>query len=179
MADVSEIELVPPGAVECAFAWCEAVLACQFDAMWSLTDGNMRLCEAQLWIHANREHSDLAGEDPDQLAGELSQLTSTHPLREYFEIGRVQSNLEVVPTFPRDDWAVASHRRIVGEDLDIVLILDGSKMPPIIESMTLLDRTTAAAMLVRFTVDGWRIAGYDYNPPVPGWPPQWGGYTEP
>ena len=176
---MSEPEAVPHGALQVVLTWCAAVDRSDFEAMWQAMDANLRLTDAQLWVGANLEHPYLRGIDKDELAADLAQLDCDHELRPAFEEGRVDVNRAGhLPPWPLDSTAWASHRRIVGEDLDIVILLDRRQFPEVIEDMTLLSPDVGRTFLVRFSPSGWLVAGFDYQPPMPGWPPTSGVVTE-
>lgn len=174
------IERVPSGAAETAFAFVDAVRDGRFDDMWALMDDNLRLCEAQMWLHANRDRPLIVGEGLDGLADELSSPRSTHPLRAPFEDARISVAPEHFPAFVAEGRAgMASNRRRVADDLDAVLLLDteavGGALPP----NTMVGPPHVHALVIRVQDGQWLVAGHGYNPPVAGWPPQSGTPTGP
>jgi hypothetical protein len=173
-----EAEPLPAGAVEAVLGWYEAIESGDFDRIWAHLDDNMRLCEAQLWVFANLEHPTLAGIDRDVLAADLAAEKSSHHLRPFFEDSRASAAPANLPSWPREFLGVPSHRRLVGEDLDVVLVVDTRTVPAIVPGTTLLDPQESRIVLTRFTERGWLIAGNDYNPPIPGWPPSNGAPIE-
>lgn len=172
--DVPEHQHPTPEAWDVAVRWAAAVFAGTFGAMWPMMDANLRLCEAQQWVWANREHPTLEGRTFEELAQELGRLSSTHPFRLDFEQGRLSVHRERLP----DDFAqygYASRRREVGPNLEVLIALDPDSLTsPVLEHTTLLDPETSFMFLMRRTSEGWLLAGHDYQPPVPGWPPSSG-----
>ncbi len=165
------VESVPEGATETVFGWADAALAGDFPTMWRLMDPDLRLAEAQTWVLANEGHPGLEGEDHDELATELAQLHSAHRLRPIFEEARVATARKSLPTWPRERWSPSSHRRLIGEDLDVVLMLD----PEVVGSYTppggIVGPSGVKVYVTRFSAAGWHLAGMDYTVAVPGWPP--------
>lgn len=164
-------DFVSPEALMAAYRWVDAVRTNDFFKMWIHTDANLRLCEAQLWVHANQAFPDVAAEDRDQLAADMARLSSSHPLRQEFERLRVAANAESIPS---GDLGAATARRQVADDLEVVILILEGTVPQIIEDETLLDPEQSCLLLMRLTPEGWLVAGRDYNPPVPGWPPESG-----
>jgi hypothetical protein len=174
------VERVPQDAVETVLAWAGAALAGDFPAMWQVMDANLRLCEAQLWVYANQEHPSLEGVDRDILADELAQITSEHPLWVFFQRDRLAAiRAHYIPQWGPERWWAAQNRRLVGEDLDVILIINPDVVPYIpADDIIVGSPTSMRAYLARFGPQGWQLAGFDYNVPVPGWPPSLGGPIE-
>jgi hypothetical protein len=136
------------------------MVACDYAAAWSLMEENLRLYEAQVWLHANG----LGPEHAGVLVTRSSGMDST------FEAGRLTAlRSRYAPGWPPEYWGVLSDQRIVGEDLEIVILVDSRVAIPADDA--LLDENLACQFLTRFSTHGWMIAGFDYQPPVPGWPP--------
>jgi hypothetical protein len=172
------VEFVTSEAVAATEEWIAAVLRGDFDSMWRATDENLRLCEAQLWLHANRKGLVQEGYgDLRPVATELAQLQSDHPLRREFESLRVSANRQIIPDGFGDGWGLATARRQPGPDLEIVLYVHQSVPDAghMVTQQKLLDGSVALLFLTRRQGDGsCVVAGFDYNAPVPGWPPQSG-----
>jgi hypothetical protein len=176
---MTDVERVPQDAVEIVLAWIEAALTGDFPAMWHVMDANVRLCEAQLWVYANQGHPSLEGMDRDTLADELAQVTSESPLRVFFERDRLATiRRHYLPQWAPERWSTAQNRRIVGEDLDVILVVNPDVIPYIPDGIIGGAPHELRAYLVRFGAQGWQLAGFDYNVPVPGWPPSLGGPIE-
>lgn len=164
---------VSPRAVGAVNAWTEAVEAGDFDDMWQVMDSTWRLANAQLWVWMNREHRALEGLDRDQLALELSAPESTHGFRAEFERGRVASYREALPDWWADR-ALATRERPVGTDLENVVYMPPEHVP---EGgvVTEVDVVRSMVFVVRHVSGDPFVAGLDYHPPIPGWPPTPGG----
>lgn len=171
-------EPLPREVAQVALDYVDAIMSGRFEDMWAHMDDNLRLCEAQLWVHANRDHDLLAGEELESLAQELASPQSDHPLRSPFETARIQLAPEHFPPFVSEGRAgVASNRRRVAADLDVLLLLDPDQVGGAIPSDALVGPPHVHALLVRFQDRRWLVAGHGYNPPAPGWPPTSGSPT--
>jgi hypothetical protein len=177
---MTDVERVPQDAVEIVFAWAKAALNGDFPSMWHVMDANLRLCEAQSWVYASQGHPSLEGWDRDTLADELAQVTSGNPLRRFFQEDVLAAiRRESIPQWAPERWSHAQNRRIVGEDLDVILVVNPDIIPYIPEGISGGDAMSMKAYVVRFGPEGWQLAGFGYNVPVPGWPPSPGGPIEP
>jgi len=160
--------------------FCEASLDGDFPLFWSLLTDNLRLCEAQLWVHANRSHPHVVGYDLEELAVELAKPQSSHHLRPHFEEARMAMAAETLPRFVHEGRAgLASHRRILSNGHEAVLLLDSSEIAVIPEGTLVTGSEVFHVLLFEPTDSGWLVAGHDYNPPKPGWPPSSGVPIEP
>ena len=168
-------EQVPLAAVSTAFAWIDALRSEDGKLAWTIRDENLRLCETQLFLWANREHPLLAEDDLESLARELSQIESDHPLWPRLIEARVNANAEHIPDAYSDDWSALSGRRVVTADLEAVFLTDPARIPGGVIQDDYVE--TGLVVLLRGAPnDGYRVAAMqDYHPPVPGWPPTPGG----
>jgi hypothetical protein len=177
---MTDVERVPQDAVEIVLAWIEAALASDFPAMWHLMDANLRLCTVQSWVHTCQEHPLLEGWDRDTLAEDLAQATSENPLRGFFQSDCLSATQGLyLPQWAPERWSTAQNRRIVDEDLDVILVVNPDVIPYIPEGISGGDAMSMKAYVVRFGPQGWQLAGFGYNVPVPGWPPSPGRPIEP
>jgi len=66
--------------------------------------------------------------------------------------------------------AAGSATRVLGPDLEVVLLMEGTGEAEVFDQPTLVP--DAFIFTVRVTDHGWRVAAYDDFIPEPGWPPQ-------
>jgi hypothetical protein len=173
VTDVDDPGAVPPGAKAAVFAWADAVLADDFAAMWELTDPLLRLCLVQTWLLYGFAES-LDEQLRDALAADLAQPECAHPLRPAFQSDVLFGvRRDYLPAWPAERWGVPSRRRPVGDDLEVILVVDTDSVPAdsVFSEDVALAPGTFELYLLRAGAGGWKVAGFDYEPPRPGWPP--------
>lgn len=161
------------GPVAIAYEWLEVIADHDYATAWDLMDKNLRLCRSQAWLWNNRDT--LGDEDLDSRASLLVQPGSESPLWEQFahtELGQLHGTwAHHFAAMSAGTLGAASATRIVGPNLEVVVLVDlDSTQPVVYDKPTLI--TDALVFLVRHTLRGWRVAGYEDRPPDPGWPPQ-------
>lgn len=169
----------PEGPVAVAFQFLEAVFHGEkYGDHWALLDDNLRLCRVQGWLWNNRTHPNIEqaledeGVDLDGLAAEMVEGRPEW-LWETFvrvEVDQMQENW--LQLYERDLGA-ASHTRILGPDVELILLVatDG-KGPIVYDEDTTLTSEDTLQIPVRHVEGRWRIAGYWPLIPEPGWPPR-------
>lgn len=163
----------PGGPVEAVFAWLELVKDGDFAIAWSRMDANLRLCRAQAWLWNNRNDTDVAAVDMEVEAERMAAVPSTSSLWSSFAITELD---QLHQTWPHRFKALTEGRlgagsatRVLGPDLEIVLLVEGDGQPEVFDKPTMVD---AMVFTVRITGDGWKLAAYTDFIPLPGWPPQ-------
>jgi hypothetical protein len=176
VTDVDDPGAVPPGAAAAVFAWADAVLSDDFASMWELTDPLLRLCLVQTWL-SHGLGGRLDDQVRDALAADLAQLECVHPLRPAFQSDVLfGARRDHLPAWPAERWGVASRRRPVSEDLEVIVLVDTDSVPPgtVFSEEVALAPGTFELYLLRASAGGWKVAGFDYEPPPPGRPPNRG-----
>lgn len=159
----------PGGPVRVVWDFLAAVFEQQsFDAAWTLMDDNLRLCRVQAWLWNNREHPIHLGRDRELLtAGLLEQRVDCYwPYFAQIELAQLHENWG---DLYRQGLGAASHTRVIGPDLELIITTPVGDTTLRIDEPTLLDN--ALLYIVRYTADGWRVAAYCDFLPEPGWPP--------
>ena len=160
----------PEGSVAAAREWLERISVDDLHGVWTRTDPNLRLVFAQAFLWANRTHPSVVGLDLDETAEALASLRFDHDLWPSFGATQLGEFHSVFDDFFSGGYGVASRPRPVGVDLEIVKFVksDSDEMTWVTEP-TLVE---AHIFLLRWTRDGWMVAGQGVDsPPEPGWPP--------
>ena len=171
-------EMIPQEAARTAFAWVEAIQESPPEISWAMRDDNLRLCETQLFLWANRGESVLSNVNLDDLAIHLAQAWSSHALWPDLIQARQNVNVDALPQEFDDNWGPLSARRVVGADLEVAMLADPDSIPGGVAEES--DVISGLAILLRGSPEvGYRVAAMqDYHAPIPGWPPQPGGPTD-
>jgi len=164
----------PDGPVAAVYAWLDLVKAGDFTGAWALMDSNLRLCRAQAWLWNNRSQPDIVSLDLDKEAERVAAVPSTSSLWSNFATTELN---QLYGTWPHRFEALEGGRlgagsatRVLGPDLEVVLLIEGSGEAEVFDQPTLV--TDAFLFAVRMTDRGWRIAAYGDFVPEPGWPPE-------
>lgn len=138
------------------------------DEVWRGIDQTTRLALAQAWIHANTEHSELAGEDNEVLATDLARARPSHRLRDDFFATQLSEFRDSYQDFDPETWGAAEKPRRFELDLELVILMDTSGEPFVWKAGT---RERAIGLILRRFINDWYIAGFNEKILVPGWPP--------
>ncbi len=163
------------GPVAAAFLWLAAVTDGDFAKAWSLMDDNLRLCRAQAWLWNNRIALRFDQPRLDAAAKELARGNLEHPLWSDFariEVEQLRETWErFIAAHRRGRLGAASHNRVVGIDLEQVVLADlGDEDQLVFNEPTAID---GLVLLMRHVDSAWRVAGYfGQEPPESGWPPR-------
>jgi hypothetical protein len=173
-ADRIAHHLGPDGPVAVVYAWLDLVKAGDFAGAWVLMDDNLRLCRAQAWLWNNRFFPDIGASDLEKEARRMTAVPSTSRLWSDFAAIELQQLLDTWPhrfkALEEGRLGAGSATRVLGPNLEIVLLLEGSGEAMVFDEPTLV--SDAFLFVVRMTDGGWRIAAYGDFVPEPGWPPQ-------
>lgn len=157
---------VPQGAADAAVAFLEAVFHRDAEVMWRTLDPEARRHEAALWVderHAQEDRQIIGLYDRDQLIDELAAREGTHRLRDRFLRDLVIDFAigAIPPGTGPDDWGVASARRRIEDEIDVVVIVNRHRLPPVVMEPSLLAPDVFVAVHVRETTDGWQVRGWE------------------
>jgi hypothetical protein len=160
-----------PGPLESAYAWLTAAVQdADLAAAWPDTDPNLRLVLVQSWICANRSRPPVSGWNREELARGLTPARSTHPLWAPFAARQVEKLRAWWGNPNLDEWGATIKGRVVPSEYELIRFA-----PAVPKGGHVPKRASPGAgrlLLVRATSEGWVVAGFDRNPPVPGWPPR-------
>ncbi len=109
----------------------------------------------------------------DNMAEELSAVSSTRPLWPEFTCSERSQFMELFSEAPDQQWGVASRRRSVGPGYEVVLLapLGEHEHGYVVTQPTAIE---SVQILMHFTAEGWKVAAYNScAAPQPGWPPAW------
>lgn len=161
------------GPVAAVYAFLDAILTeGNYGKAWRVADPNWRLCRAQAWLWANRDHPLVASFDRDDAARSLAADDSTHELWGHFAATELEQFTEAWADPDVTKYGAASASRPVA-DGEIVFLTDVSGSPSglLVTAPTLLK---GVPFLVRQIDDVWVIANVAGDSlPEPGWPPDW------
>ena len=162
------------GPVAAVHQWVDSVIAEDFGSVWLAMDDNLRLCRAQAWVWNNRTHPYFVDADLEAEVQRLVALPSTGPIWDDFAMTELEQLLEtwddLLSAHKRGDVGAASATRVIGPDLEVVILMDTGGKAVVFDGPTLID--DAFVFSVRMTEDGWRLTAYSDFVPVPGLPPQ-------
>lgn len=165
----------PDGPVEGVYRWLRLIQAGDFAAAWAYTGSVQRLCRAQAWLWNNRHALRLKDESAlDRAASSLSAVPSVSPLWTDFaaiELDQLNHNwAHHFAAFAAGTMGAASRTRVIGVDLEVVLLMDtGEAGRMLFDQATLIH--DAWVFMVRLVDSQWLVAAYGDFLPVPGWPP--------
>ena len=164
-----DAQFAPGTPAVAAIDWVNRFLAGGLRPVWSRTDPDLRLAMAQGFILANGAHPQLAGRDRDRLAARI--VRADHADAWALEvIGHLGDGLRRglpawllerrcgVPSGPRPVTPGYEEVLLVETDDGRLLLYPGEWL-----------RTRA--LLLHDTPEGWLLASFDRQVPVPGWPP--------
>lgn len=165
----------PTGPVSAVYAWLDFIKAGDFASAWTRMDDNLRLCRAKAWLWANRMHDDIASRDLEQEAQHLVELPSRSAFWTDFAATELHQLYEswarFLDGYEEGTLGAASHSRVLGPELEIVVLQDtGTQDAVTYEQDTLI--LDAFVFTVRLADDGWKVAAYGDFIPTPGWPPE-------
>ena len=165
----------PTGPVSAVYAWLDLIKAGDFASAWTRMDDNLRLCRAQAWLWANRKHEDIASRNLEQEARHLVELPSRSAFWSDFAATELDQLYESWERFldANEDGTLgaASHSRVMGPELEIVVLQDtGTQGTVIYDQDTLI--LDAFVFTLRLADGGWKVAAYGDFIPTPGWPPE-------
>ncbi|GAB2963483.1 hypothetical protein [Amycolatopsis acidiphila] len=141
---------------------------------WPLVDPTLRICLAQLWVHANRGPITRLDFDFEEVAAALAKEGPGHRLWSNFETVTVRALRKTVYAGIGDNpenWGIASAPRLIDVETKLLYVHDVSKLPGAVwESDTY---SIVVPMVMRLTDGEWRVlnVGSDVVP-EPGWPPR-------
>jgi hypothetical protein len=168
----------PDGPVAAAYEYLDVLLAPEvltlpasdtYAALWALTDEDLRYARAQAWLWNNRTDDAVAPHVNDDGARALAASPSWHALwpdfahTELFYLHKVWGAVEV------EHLGAASATRVIGLDLELVILADTRVVPGYIDQPILID--TVGTWVLRRR-DRWRLASHSDFLPEPGWPPK-------
>lgn len=167
----------PTGPVAVVYEWLGHIKGGEYATAWSLMDDQLRLCRAQAWLWNNRHTPDIALHNLDAAAESLAASPSQSLLWPSFastELNQLHETWERhFTSLDAETLGAASHTRVIGPDLELVVLVDLGKTAPVtFDKPTLLP--DAFLFTVRMTGKRWRIAAYGDKLPTPGWPPVFG-----
>lgn len=118
--------------------------------------------------------------DLDSAAAEMSNAASDNPLWSILATTELDQLHETwrahFDALEAGTLGAASHTRVIGPDLELVLLVDPrATNPAIFDEPTLL--TDAFVFTVRMNGEGWQVAAYGDHLPTSGWPPVLGQST--
>lgn len=162
------------GPVEAVYAWLELIMAGDYAGAWALMDDNLRLCRAQAWLWNNRSLPGIVPAELDKEAARLAAVPSDSPLWSDFaviELDQLNETWQLrFSAMEEGRVGAGSATRVLGPDLEVVLLLEGSGEVEVFDEPTLV--RDAFVFAARMTDGGWRIAAYGDFIPQPGWPPE-------
>lgn len=163
----------PNGPVEAVYSFLRSVDDSSFADVWSWHDRDLRLVRAQAWLWNNREAIELAGQD---LAARAQSWVDNEAIDDLWpsfasiELQSLRSSWSKwLACLRNGSLGAGSASRLVGPDLEVVLLMPTEGEPLVFNEPTLVD--SAITFVVRRTDDGWRIAAYGDRLPESGWPP--------
>jgi hypothetical protein len=160
----------PSGPVTAAADWLYLVTSGDLRQAWPRTDPTLRLVLAQAWLWANRSHVLVRPYDIEEAAPRLAGLTFDHELWPHFEETQVGEFAENFGDYDRSRWGAGSRPRPIPPDYEIVKFFDTDGQVLHFDEPTFIEG--GIKLLVRSTPEGWVVAGFGEEPPVPGWPPE-------
>ncbi|MGH2721174.1 MAG: hypothetical protein ACRDJO_06170 [Actinomycetota bacterium] len=160
-----------PGPLESAWSWVATVVESgDLAAAWPHTDPNLRLVLAQSWIFTHRTKPPVSGWNREELARGLVPVGSRHPLWAAFAARQVEKLRAWWGNPNLDEWGASIKGRVMAADHELI------RFTPIESRPGRLPRPSSKGgghlVLVRAFEEQWLVAGFDRNPPRPGWPPQ-------
>lgn len=169
-SQASDLVLVP-GPLESAYAWLAAVVEeGDLASAWPATDPNLRLALVQSWIWANRSRPPVSGWSREELARGLTSVRSNHPLWGLFAAKQVEKLRAWWGNPNLDEWGATIKGRVVPSEYELIrfslIDTQAGRVPKP------SGRSVGRLVLVRTTPERWVVAGFDRNPPIPGWPPR-------
>ena len=144
-----------------------------FESALTLADENWLLCRMQAWLWNNRDHFGPEVENLEALLAEILDEGIEHAVWKDFAASEAHQFAEAWAGIDFDTYGVASRRRRMARDLDLVILAPtgGSGGYFVMTATAIPDAMT---FLVRSTDEGWRVANHaGVAPPSPGWPPSW------
>ena len=180
-AEEVKAHLGPDGPVAPAYDFLAAIYRGKFRAVWRLMDENLRRACLQdvLWANRAAPHTlpRYAWRHRDEL---VDMLAVDEPPRNDFWVAFQARQLEALAEAVTDDprgLSAASRPRPMGDDLELVLLIDSQGQTYGVDRPTAVKVTFA--MLMRRTDTGWRVAAMQTDtPPVQGYPPTWGSWPQ-
>ena len=100
----------------------------QLHDVWHLVDESLRVQLAEQWVIDNGPAIAAEGLDAATVASALAAENPTHPLWVHFERVHVRGLRQVLPD--SSVWGIGANTRIVGPDLEALLVHDTSQLPP-------------------------------------------------
>jgi hypothetical protein len=160
-----------PGPLESAWSWLATVIESgDLGAAWPQTDPNLRLVLAQSWIWTHRTKPPVSRWNREELARGLVPVGSRHPLWPAFATRQVEKLRAWWGNLNLDEWGASIKGRVMAADHELV------RFSPIEARPGQLPRPApkggGRVLLMRALDDQWVVAGFDRDPPRPGWPPQ-------
>jgi hypothetical protein len=140
-----------------------------YDEGWLHLSPLMRICRAQAWIWNNRDDPAIDGELQDRLEHLATGPHRGDPLWDDFSAIELRQLREAWGDKYARQLGAASRTRVVGPDLELVVLVPTDGTPIEVHEPTLV--TDALLFLVERGDNRWYIASYGDALPEPGWPP--------
>jgi hypothetical protein len=149
-----------------ASAFVEALAHRDPVRVWTVIDGQLRLCFAQVWAH----RAGLTPQDADEIAASGSADARWSAVAVAMLEGLTASVDHFVEVTLAGRLGLYSRMRPVGLDLEEVVFVDDGGAT---ETITIKEDRPIVGLrvFVRATPDGQRVAGLKGSIPTPGWPP--------
>jgi hypothetical protein len=173
--------LAPGGQADVALRFARLLQLGAYAAALDLAEENWTLCRLKAWLWNNREHFGPTTEELDALVDDILDpgREEAHPLMADFFASEVHQFVTAWESVDFDQYGVASNRRRIAADLDLVIFAPvGKSGGYFITEATAIPN--AMTFLVRHTASGWKVANHlGIAPPVASWPPIWWSTVDP